>query len=95
MLANEVVDAIFMLVQVEATHDPSNDDEEDAYSSGGFCTPEEYQPSPPRHRRRKDQEDPEYDPSGEVYITRFILIKLYAQFDVPKITNTSIVCCIG
>ncbi|RLM65772.1 hypothetical protein C2845_PM16G01620 [Panicum miliaceum] len=39
--------------------------EEDGYSSGGFETPEEYQPSPPRHRRWLDEEDSEYDPSAE------------------------------
>ena len=31
-----------------------------------FLTPDEYQPSPPRHRRRLQEEDPEYDPSAEV-----------------------------
>ena len=40
--------------------------EEDEYSSGGFLTPDEYQPSPLRHRRRLDEQDPEYDPSAEV-----------------------------
>ncbi|RLM93752.1 hypothetical protein C2845_PM08G20190 [Panicum miliaceum] len=39
--------------------------QEDGNSSGGFETPDEYQPSPPRHRRRLDEEDPEYDPSAE------------------------------
>ena len=38
----------------------------DGYSSGGFLTPDEYQPSPPRHHRQLDEEDPEYDPSAEV-----------------------------
>jgi len=42
----------------------SSDNE--GYSSGGFLTPDEYQPSPPRHRRRLEEEDPEYDPSAEV-----------------------------
>ena len=42
----------------------SSDDE--GYSSGGFLTPDEYQPNPPRHRRRLEEEDPEYDPSVEV-----------------------------
>ena len=42
----------------------SSDD--DGYSSGGFLTPDEYQPSPQRHPRRLDEEDPEYDPSAEV-----------------------------
>ena len=44
----------------------SSDD--DAYSSGSFLTPDEYQPSPPRHRRRLEQEDLEYDPSAEVLL---------------------------
>jgi len=39
---------------------------EDGYSSGGFLTPDEYQPSPLRHRRRLEEEDPEYNPSAEV-----------------------------
>ena len=38
----------------------------DGYSSGGFLTPDEYQPRPPRHRRRLEEEDLEYDPSAEV-----------------------------
>jgi len=38
----------------------------DGYSSGGFLTPDEYQPSPLRHRRRLEEEDPEYNPSAEV-----------------------------
>ena len=42
----------------------SSDDE--GYSSGDFLTPDEYQPNPPRHRRRLEEEDPEYDPSAEV-----------------------------
>ena len=42
----------------------SSDD--DGYSSGGFLTPDEYQPTPLRHRRRLEEEDPEYDPSAEV-----------------------------
>ena len=44
----------------------SSDD--DGYSSGGFLTPDEYQPSPLRHRRRLEEEDPEYDPSAEVRV---------------------------
>ena len=42
----------------------SSDD--DGYSSGGFLTPDEYQPSPSRHRWCLEEEDPEYDPSVEV-----------------------------
>ena len=42
----------------------SSDDE--GYSSGGFLTLDEYQPSPPRHHRCLEEEDPEYDPSAEV-----------------------------
>jgi len=42
----------------------SSDD--DGYSSGGFLTLDEYQPTPPRHRRCLEEEDPEYDPSAEV-----------------------------
>ena len=38
----------------------------DGYSSGGFLTLDEYQPTPPRHRRCLEEEDPEYDPSAEV-----------------------------
>jgi len=55
---SKVVDAT--LPEAEESSD------EDGYSSGGFLTPDEYQPSPPRHRRRLDEEDPEYDPSAEV-----------------------------
>jgi len=52
---------------VDATLPEAEDSsEEDEYSSGGFLTPDEYQPSPPRHRRRLDEQDPEYDPSAEV-----------------------------
>ena len=36
----------------------------DGYSSGGFLTLDEYQPSPPRHHRCLEEEDPEYDPSA-------------------------------
>ncbi|KAG2538935.1 hypothetical protein PVAP13_9NG369900 [Panicum virgatum] len=39
--------------------------DDEGYSSGGFLTPDEYQPSPPRHRRLLEEEDPEYDPSAE------------------------------
>ena len=42
----------------------SSDD--DGYSSGGFLTPDEYQPCPPRHRQRLEEEVPEYNPSSEV-----------------------------
>ena len=52
---------------VDATlHATEESSEEDGYSSGGFLTPDEYQPSPLRHRRRLDEQDPEYDPSAEV-----------------------------
>ena len=52
---------------VDATLPEAEDSsEEDEYSSGGFLTPDEYQPSPPRHHRQLDEEDPEYDPSAEV-----------------------------
>ncbi|CAO2205751.1 unnamed protein product [Urochloa humidicola] len=49
----------------EHTNDHDESSEEDGYSSCGFRTPDEYQPSPPRHRRRLDQEDLEYDRSAE------------------------------
>ena len=55
---SKVVDAT--LPEAEESSD------EDGYSSGGFLTPDEYQPSPQRHPRRLDEEDPEYDPSAEV-----------------------------
>jgi hypothetical protein len=55
---SKVVDAT--LLEAEESSD------EDGYSSSGFLTPDEYQISPPRHPRRLDEEDPEYDPSAEV-----------------------------
>ena len=55
---SKIVDAT-----LQATEESS---EEDGYSSSGFLTPYEYQPSPPRHRQRLEEEVPEYDPSAEV-----------------------------
>ena len=55
---NKVVDAA--LPEAEELSD------EDGYSFGGFLTPDEYQPSPPRHRQRLEEEVPEYDPSAKL-----------------------------
>jgi hypothetical protein len=46
--------------------EPEESSDDDGYSSGGFLTPDEYQPSPPRHRQRLEEEVPEYDLSAEV-----------------------------
>jgi len=52
---------------VEATLlEAKESSDEDGYSSGGFLTPDEYQPSPLRHHRRLDAEDREHDPYVEV-----------------------------
>lgn len=47
---------------------PSNDvesSEEEDDDFGGYSTPPEYEPCPPRHRQRLEEDYPEYDPVAD------------------------------